>query len=64
MKKEYIYKNGTVYICNLDKLDVRKLHKTTELFLRRAMNERIEKKHGNDNKTRSIKKKRVLDRQT
>lgn len=57
MKKEYIYKNGTVYIYNLDKLDVRKLHKTTELFLRKVMKERTEKENGNYSKTRSIKKK-------
>ena len=57
MKKKYVYKNGIIYIRNLDKLDMRKLHNTTELFLRRVVKERIEKKHGNINKTRSIKKK-------
>lgn len=62
MKREYRYENGIIYICNLDKINLQKMHDVTKIFLKRVTDERVEKNRGNNSKTGSVKKKRILDR--
>lgn len=55
LERKYEYKNGIIYIRNLDKLDTQKIHKATESFLRKVIAEREgRKKNGNIDKSRDF----------
>lgn len=61
MEKVYKYKNGIIYIQNLDKINSQNLHNATKSFLEKMIIEKEGNKHGNTNKTRNIREKQILD---
>ena len=58
LERKYQYKNGIIYVHNLDKMDTQRLHNATERFLKKVIQEKERRRNnGNRNKTRSINKK-------
>lgn len=61
MEKIYTYKNAIVYITPPTEEQLENIYRATELYLTKLVKEGY--LNGNSNKTRSISKKSILDRQ-